>query len=559
MTREIFINVEVNETRVAIKEYGRLAEIKVERSSDDGIVGNIYKGVVTDVLPGMEAAFVDVGLERNVFIHVGDIIGSKRKNKKELKIKSLLQKGDELVVQIVKEAIGNKGARATCYITIPGRYLVLMPTVTHVGVSRRIQDEEERKRLKTLVNDFKPGNMGFITRTAAEGATAEQLKRDFRFLDHQWTKIKQGTKKCRAPALLYKDLDLVQRVVRDTFTEDFDRLVVDNLKVYKGIVRATRNIAPHLRKKVELYLGKLPMFFLYEIEKEIKNALHRKVWLDSGGYLVIDAMEALTAIDVNTGKYVGRSNLDDTILKTNLEAAKEIPHQLKLRDIGGIIIIDFIDMDRQGDQTLVMDTLQKELEQDYTKTAVLGLTKLGLVEMTRKKVKQGIGEYLQRECHYCGGTGKVLTAESVAIETIHQLKKKISEEKFQAVFLEVHPEVAANLIGPRGKKLQELEETLGKDLYIRGNESMHLEEMKIIKTGGRKELANVAMPVKTGDELNLLVQSKHNYNSEDGIARLEGFVIDIIGAGKKVGQWVDVKIEDVYKTFAKARFIDRAK
>ncbi len=280
MNREIFINVEGMETRVAIQEDGRLGEIHIERGSSDSVVGNIYKGIVTDVLPGMEAAFVDVGLEKNVFLHVSDVLALAPPSKKNPKIKSILNKGQEVVVQIVKEPIGGKGARATCELTIPGRYLVLMTTSEHVGISRRIGDEKERERLKNMVTNFKPPKSGVIVRTAAEGATEEQLKRDLRYLEHQRKKVMGGKRKNRAPCLLYKDMDLVQRVVRDTFTEDFNRLVVDDMEAYKGILQLVGVIAPHLRGKVELYQGAIPIFSRYTVEEDINKALQRKVWLN---------------------------------------------------------------------------------------------------------------------------------------------------------------------------------------------------------------------------------------------------------------------------------------
>jgi len=556
MQREIFINVEGNETRVAIKEEGRLSEIHIERGSDESVVGNIYKGVVTDVLPGMEAAFVDVGLERNVFLHASDAVVLKRSRGKNKKINQLVQKGERIMVQIVKEPLGTKGARATCELAIPGRYLVLMANSGHIGVSRRISNEKNRNRLRKIVQNLKPDNCGLIVRTVAEEADKEELRRDLNYLHHQWKRIQHGYKKDKAPSLLYRDLELAQRVVRDIFTEDFERLVLDDLQVYREIIKLTGAVAPHLRSRIELYQGDIPIFNRYHVEKEVKKALERKVWLNSGGYLIIDTTEALTSVDVNTGKYVGSSNLDDTILKTNLEAAKEIPIQLKLRDIGGIIIIDFIDMEREKDQQKVMTTFQKELEKDKTKTAIMGLTKLGLVEMTRKKVKQGIGEYLQQECPHCEGSGKILTPESGALEAIHQLKTKIAMEGFEAVLMEVNPEVAALLIGSGGKNLKDLESKLKKDIYIRGNESLNVKDIKFVQTGSKKELACSAPPVKKGEILGVYIQDRHSNNPDDGIGRVEGYVIDIVDAGKKVGEKVTVKIEEVSRTFARARIID---
>lgn len=557
MKRDIFINIEGSETRVAIKEDDRLSEIHIERGDNESLVGNIYKGKVTDVLPGMEAAFVDIGLERNVFLHVSDCQALKKDSTKVWPIKSLLQKGQEVMVQVVKEPMGTKGARVTCDLTIPGRYLVLMINVNHAGISRRIVNEKERNRLKSILSEIKTDKFGLIARTVAEGATKEQLLRDFRFLQHQWQKVINPKRKKNSPVLLYKDVDLIQRMVRDVFTQDFDRLVIDNMLAYKEVIKLTRVVAPHLRGKVELYQGPRPIFCRFEVEDEINKALQRKVWLRSGGYLIIDPTEALTSIDVNTGKYVGSKNLDDTILKINLEAAKEIPRQLRLRDLGGIIIIDFIDMEREKDKEEVLELLDAELNKDKTKTSILGLTKLGLVEMTRKKVKLGIGEYLQQQCDYCGGTGLILSPESVALETIHQLKKKMAQERFKSVLIEVNPEVASIIIGPGGKNLKQWEKELKKDIYIRGNENLHLEEIKILKTGSRQLVAEVIAPVKKGDILELTIQSQHTYNNEDGIARIEGFVIDVLNGGELIGEKVEVEIEEVFRTYAQARIVDK--
>lgn len=390
MYKEILIKMEPDETAVAVVEDQQLVEIYLERSSNQRIAGNIYEGVVENVLPGMQAAFVDIGLEKNSFLYVEEAApqhtcddedgGEQRK----YSIGEVVKEGQEILVQIVKEPVGTKGARVTTHLTLPGRYVVLMPTVDYVGISRRIEAEGERKRLKALADEIRPEGMGLIVRTVAEGMMQDELSSDVEMLVKLWKKVQYKAVKSSAPQLIHKDLELLQRIVRDTLTDDVDRVLVNSKEGYEKILEILDITAPQMKNKVMIKDVK-DIFQLYDIPNQLEKVIKRKVWLKSGGYLIIDQAEALTAIDVNTGKFVGTTNLSDTVLKTNMEATMEIAHHLRVRNIGGIIIIDFIDMDIPQHKAMVLEALENELKRDKTKTNILGFTQLGLLEMTRKR------------------------------------------------------------------------------------------------------------------------------------------------------------------------------
>ncbi|KXS43938.1 MULTISPECIES: Rne/Rng family ribonuclease [unclassified Candidatus Frackibacter] len=558
MVKEILVDVDSRETRVAILEDKELSEIYFERDNDEIIVGNIYKGRVADVLPGMQAAFVDVGLEKNVFLHVSDALAlvSSEKRKKKLSIQDVVQPGQKIMVQITKEPLGTKGARATCDLNLPGRYLVLMSSVDHVGVSRRITDKAERKRLKSIAQEVKPNDKGVIVRTAAAYKSKEELKHDLDFLIKLWKKIIHHYYNSSAPALIHSDLSLVNKLVRDKFTNRISRMLIDDEEEYEEIQELLSFISPHLQSKVKLYDKDEPIFEYYGLESSIDEILQRKVWLDCGGYIVFDRTEALTAIDVNTGKYVGSTNLADTVLKTNIDAAKEIARQIKLRDVGGIIIIDFIDMDNAADKEEVVSVLDEELAKDKTKTTILGLTELGLVEMTRKKEKEEVEEFLQTSCPYCEGRGRVLSEDTVALKAIRKLRHLFNEHDDDAVLLEVHPRVASRLIGLGGNNLKELEKELDRHIYVKGSEELHMEDIQIVDIGTRKEIAELASPVEVGETIKVDVEETHVTNKQDGISRIEGFIIDIIEGGHLVGETIKVEITDVYRTYAKAEVVN---
>lgn len=563
MSKEIAVDVDHDQTRVAVMEQRNLVEIYIEKSYKKRIVGNIYKGKVANVLPGMQAAFVDIGLEKNAFLYIDDVLSDKSEEDEggnsrgsKTTIQNVLNVGQELVVQVIKEPIGSKGPRVTTQITLPGRYAVLMPTVDYIGISRRIESDEERKRLKEIAEKIKPENMGLIIRTVAGGKKEEDICQDVEFLMKLWNRLQQREKTAVAPKLIHKDVNLVYRIVRDLFTKDVERFYINDRNEYEKVLELLDYISPHLKPKVTLYIGEKDIFDHFCLETEIEKALKRKVWLKSGGYIVIDQTEALTAIDVNTGKYVGKKNLEDTVVKTNLEAAVEIAKQLRLRDIGGIIIIDFIDMNTPEHQQMVIETLETHLKKDRTKAHVLGITQLGLVEMTRKKVKQGLGEVLQKLCPYCDGKGKVLSEDTMGKKVEKKIKRVFeANPEAEAVLIEVDPKVAAVVIGSGGTHLSKLEQELGKHIYIKGNKDVHPEEILIQAMGSKAEVEAKALPVKEGDILELTVEEQHESNPKDGITRIEGYIVDIEGAGNMVGSKAIIKIYKAFKTYAKGKII----
>lgn len=416
--KEIVIDVKSENTSVALLEDKELAELYVEKHNNQSIVGNIYKGKVENVLPGMQAAFVNIGIEKNVFLYVKDAIPNTYFGEDEeseyadkfnnVSISDFLKVGQEITVQVVKEPISTKGARVTTHITLPGRFIVLMPTVEYTGISRRIENEQERDRLKELAGQLKPENMGIIIRTAAEGCTEEELKEDIHFLSKLWENIKQQQQNGPVPRIIHKDINIVYRTVRDMFTNDIDRFIINQKDEYDKLVQVVGLLSKDLAKRVEYFDKDYEIFEYFDIKSKISKLLTRKVWLKSGGYLIIDQTEALTVVDVNTGKFVGSIDLKDTVLKTNVEAAREIAKQLRLRDIGGIIIIDFIDMHEKQHEEVVLEALKNSLKKDRTKSNVLGITHLGLVEMTRKKVRKRIDSAFLSPCPHCNGEGKIL-------------------------------------------------------------------------------------------------------------------------------------------------------
>lgn len=566
--KEIIVNCLGRETRVAVIENGQLVEMYLERPLERRVVGNIYKGVVENVLPGMQAAFVNVGLERNTFLYVADAIpgldeepeSAIKVRKRRATIRDLVQSGKEILVQVTKEPFGNKGARVTRQITLPGRYVVLVPTVNHVGVSRRIVDEDERERLRQIALQVKPKQMGVIVRTVATGCTAEEIKQDIDFLARLWESIRRRSRKAKAPTLIHRDLDLVGRVIRDLLDDNVERLIVDSMDQYQAVLELLDATAPEFRERVFLFQQQRPIFETFGLEVELEKALKRRVWLKSGGYLVIDQTEALTAIDVNTGKYVGSTNLADTVLKINLEAAVEIAHQLRLRNIGGIIIIDFIDMAKPEHQRQVLKQLEEAVKADKAKSTVLGLTQLGLVEMTRQKVRQALGEVLQKPCPSCDGTGYVLHEEVIGNRIEMELKHYFRHHQEEAVLLDVNPTVAAVLIGTGGSNLERLEAETGRHIYVRGNSDRSLEDWAIVLAGNTEMVEKVALPVEVGDILSLRLESVHHSKPNDAIGRKDGFVIQVDQAARFVGQKVLVEITRTFRTYAKGRlsgdFID---
>lgn len=429
MENEIIIDAGLNETRVALLEDRELVELHIERQCSKRLVGNIYRGKVKNVLPGMQAAFIDIGYERNAFLYVSDAVPQKEysdedeenpNNTRNISIEEVLKQGQEITVQVIKEPIGTKGPRVTTHITLPGRHLVLLPNADYTGVSRRIEKESERVKLKKIADNLKPAGKGLIVRTASEGKDEDDFFKDLDFLTKLWESIKVKERKGPVPRCIYRDLNIVERTVRDLFTPDISRLIINARQQYEKVLELADIISPALKRRVKYFDKDYQLFEYYGIESRISRAMARKVWLKSGGYIVIDRTEALTVIDVNTGKFIGRDNLEDTVVKTNIEAAAEIAKQLRLRDIGGIIIIDFIDMHENQNQKLVMDALRQALKKDRTRTTVVGMTGLGLIEMTRKKVRQELSSLVNDDCPYCGGTGKVLSSEYAAMRAKEQ-------------------------------------------------------------------------------------------------------------------------------------------
>jgi len=550
----MLVQMDEEETSVAVLEDHRLVEIYLEQSAHSRLVGSIYKGRVVNVLPGMQAAFVDIGLDRNTFLYVEDVklpkdqVKNTRRSRQS--IEAMVKEGQELVVQVVKEPLGGKGARVTTRITLPGRYVVLMPGVEFVGISRRIESEAERNRLKRLTQEIKPPAMGLIVRTVAEGVSNEELTEDFHGLTNLWNRIMAKSERVPAPHLLHRDLELLNRVLRDLFNMEVDRLTVNSREAHDKVMEMVETMAPSLRSKVRL--DNRDLFSLNNVYSQIQDALRRKVWLKCGGYLVIDQTEALTAIDVNTGKFVGSTSLADTILKTNLEAAVEIARQIRLRNTGGIIIIDFIDMEDLTHQEKVLKTLEEELKKDKTKTSILGLTRLGLVELTRKKARPGLGKLLQKDCPHCDGSGKVLSAETISLRCKKQTLSYAEFSLYPAVLVEANPSVAALVIGSGGAGLRHLEARTGKQVIIKGVESQHLEEYQI-RGIDLEEASALAAPVQVGEVIMVKVEEPHAANSQDGIARVNGFVLEVAGAASLVGREIPVEILKVLRTSAKAR------
>ncbi len=506
MKKEIMVDINPYQTRVVLLEDSAPSEIYIERRGRERLVGNIYNGKVQNVLPGMQAAFVDIGLERNAFLYAGDIrldrsdfqFGTANGNGTDetciqpTNIRDIVKPGQDIMVQVLKEPVGTKGARVTTHITLPGRTLVLMPTVNYVGVSRRIDDEAERVRLRGILEDIKPADMGVIVRTVAAGKERAEFETDLDFLVRLWQRIRQKNDYISAPCLLHAEESLIFRTIRDLFMPDVDRLTINNREFFECVQIVAEIISPVLKEKVALYEGEEPLFDRYGLEEEIDKTLARKVWLDNGGYIVIDQTEALTSIDVNTGRFVGNDSLQETILKTNCQAAKEIARQLRLRDLSGIIIIDFIDMENEEDKALVVETLKEALKNDRTKTNVLGITQLGLVEMTRKRMRQCISNTLQVECPYCKGDGRVLSVETTAMKIARKLEKTLREAPNNAYLIQAHPEVA-EMIEDHSKEQSPftLLSRYNCQIFLRANAGLHMEEYDIEPIHGKADITKL--------------------------------------------------------------------
>ena len=480
MKEEILINVTPQETRVAVMEQGSAQELHVERSSQRGLVGNTCMGVVSRVLPGMQSAFIQIGLDRAAFLHVADIWGHRGAD--EVKpIEKLLHDGDKILVQVIKDPIGTKGARLSTQISIAGRCLVFLPQESHIGVSQRIEDETERthlkERLQQMVSSEQKG--GFIIRTMAETATDAELAADLEYLRRLWAGIQERARTCPAPALLYQDLDLSLRVLRDFASDSTERILVDSRETFQRMSAFARDYTLPFLDRVQHYTGERPLFDLYGVEDEIERALARRVALKSGGYLIIDQTEALTTVDVNTGGFVGGRSFDDTIFKTNLEAAQVIARQLRLRNLGGIIIIDFIDMDNDTHRGAVLAEFKKALSIDRTRVGVNGFTTLGLVEMTRKRTRESLGRTILEPCFYCDGTGQLQSKQTIAYEILRQIRRERMNLPGYSIIVNAHPAIIDLLKNDERDAVTEAERIFQRRLELIPRKEYHLEQFDL--------------------------------------------------------------------------------
>jgi len=505
--KQLIINVTESETRVALLEDGTIVELHVDRGDDAHIAGNIYKGRVVRVLPGMQAAFVDIGLSQAAFLYVDDVaadgladierffalrveengpdgagegdLSPPPPRRREVPIEELLVEGQDILVQVAKSPMGTKGARISSQIALPGRFLVLMPSSSHIGVSRRIEDEPERQRLRQIVQDHRRENYGYIVRTAAEGESEEKIVYEMGFLSNLWADIRRRFENAPSPSLLYKDLSVSLRAVRDLLIHEAEKLVIDSRPTYEAVLGFLDTYMPALKERVLFYEGPEPIFDAYNLEGDISRALKRKVWLKSGGYILIEHTEALTAIDVNTGRYVGKHNLEETILKTNLEAVKEIAYQIRLRDIGGIIIIDFIDMEKKSNQERVFTAFKEALKRDKSKTHVLPMSEMGLIQMTRKRTREPLTRILCEPCFYCEGEGWIVSRQSVCYNIHREILRSAGDLMGDRVVIRANPQVADLLHGDESALVAALERSLGRTVVIYPEPQFHIEQFEV--------------------------------------------------------------------------------
>jgi ribonuclease G len=561
--RELIVSVDVGERDVAVLEDGRVAEVYLERPERRSIAGNIYVGRVDNVLPGMEAAFVEIGLEKNGFLYVDEIVSPELEKGHGRKIQDLISRGQTILVQAVKDPMKTKGARLTTQISLPGRFVVFVPQGEGLGVSRRL-DDDERNRLKDILKRLEVKEGGVIVRTAAEGASEEDIERDLVFLQRLWRSIQAKEKTAKAPELVYQEAELPLRVVRDLFTGDFEKAYVDDERTYRRIVGYLKKTSPHMVERVIRYKEKTPLMEAFGVEQEIKSTIGRRVDLPSGGYLIFDYAEAFTVIDVNTGRFVGGrgknsgSRLEDTITKNNLEAVKEVVRQLRLRDIGGIIVIDFIDMANPKNRATVEEALRTELERDRTKTYVVEISPLGLVEMTRQNVTDGPREVMTRKCPTCGGDGIVYSEASAAIDVERRLRALAAGSRSQAFRVELAEPIASALVGPGARRLLELEALTKKRFFLEGKPETHLDHFVVLSEG---KLADLAPPAPVGEEAEVMLQlvEVDRFDAAAAVGKLDGLDVVVADAASLVGKRVKVRVERVLDGRAYAVAIRKTK
>jgi ribonuclease G len=561
--RELLVSVDVGEKRVAVLEDGQAAEVYLERPDHRSIAGNIYLGQVDNVLPGMEAAFVEIGLEKNGFLYVDEIVGPEIEKGHGRKIQDLIKRGETILVQAVKDPMKTKGARLTTQISLPGRFVVLVPQGEGLGVSRRL-DDDERNRLKDILKRLDVKEGGVIVRTAAEGASEEDIERDLVFLQRLWKSIQAQAKAAKAPELVYQEAELPLRVVRDLFTGDFEKAYIDDERTHKRIVGYLKKTSPHMVERVVRYREKAPLMEMFGVEQEIRSTIGRRVDLPSGGYLIFDYAEAFTVIDVNTGRFVGGrgknsgGRLEDTITKNNLEAVKEVVRQLRLRDVGGIIVIDFIDMANPKNRAAVEEALRTELERDRTKTYVVEISPLGLVEMTRQNVTDGPREVMTRKCPTCAGDGIVYSEASAAIDVERRLRALVAGSRSQAFRIELADPIASALVGPGARRLIELEAITKKRFFLAGKPETHLDHFVVLSEGKLADLAP-ATSVEEGAELMLELGEIDRYDGTAAVGRSDGLEVVVAEAASLVGKRLKVRVERVLDGRAYAVLTKRTK
>lgn len=563
MQKEIFVNVDPRETRVAVVEAGQLVELHIER--EERVVGSIYKAKVSNVLPGMDAAFVDIGLEKNAFLYVGDILAddnflppaasedkararpSRRRTDPNARIRDLVKTGQELLVQVVKAPRGTKGARVSTRVSIAGRYLVFMPDAGNIGISRKIEETKERDRLKRIGEKIRTEG-GIIIRTEAEGRTEADLKDDYDYLLRTWKQILDRGRTSPPASIIHQELGLLFRVIRDMLSSDIVAVLIDDTSDYQKAFELAQAMSPRLADKVQHYDEKAPIFDAFGIEKEIERLLKPKIWMKSGGYLLIDETEALTSIDVNTGKFVGSTSLNETILKTNLEAVNEIVRQLRFRDLGGMIVLDFIDMSSSGDRQQVMRALDTALKDDRTRTKVASISPLGLIEMTRKRTGENLTEFLRDKCPYCEGRSTIQDTVTTATGIDRQIRERAAKEDVVAYIAAMHPDVAVEFVGEHGRAVEKLERETGRLIYVRPDVTAH-RERSAIAPADVASMDRLMKGLKPAKVLDLAIVAHGSGDDVRPVAWHSGILVDIPNGAAHIGQTHPVKLTRVSRSY----------
>ncbi|MGI9117595.1 MAG: Rne/Rng family ribonuclease, partial [Gaiellales bacterium] len=557
--KKILISADAYETKAALIEDDRVVETYIEREERRSLLGNIYLAKVDTVLPGMEAAFVDAGMDKNAFLHVAEIRieGLDQRARRSKRIQDLVKSGQSLLVQVTKDPMKTKGARVTMDVSLAGRFLVYVPDGEGGGVSKRLPDGE-RDRLRDLVKQLKPRlGGGLIVRTAAKGAELAELERDLALLEDQWEGIRARVETAVAPSLIHAEVDIALGLVRDDFRQDVDELIVDDEAMHDRIVSYVQERSPELAVRVHRHTAQTELLRRYGVDEAIESTLKRRVDLPSGGYLLFDYAEAFTIVDVNTGRFVGKGRLEDTIVHNNLEAAREVVRQLRLRDLGGIIVIDFVDMESKTNRDQVIAALKEELAKDRSKVYLVSISPLGLVEMTRQNVTDGVREIMTTECPCCAGEGRVLSDETIALDNLRTLRRQATLSDSEAFLVEVNATVAARMIGPGGSRLEELERDTGKHFSIVALDDVPRERCEFVKHGKVSEVLEDANPLEIGQELQFAMTEPHMYQAADAVTVLEGgYRVVIAGAGPYLGETHRIKIERVGRLEAHAVLLD---